>query len=227
MTDNITVPLELLRQMQALCMEVRQQSSPRMVALAIPLYDAVKDLLDALAVEPVGYRYKYLNFMGQEVWSFDMPRGQDAKVLETQAVYTAPQAQPLGAQQPAQVAWGVDWGSHGDRSCVSIIKKHADGVHEVVATEYGPVGSAQPAPVQECGYDETTGNCTRNPCCHPNAQQPQRSAVRCAGKAVRKAVKLSDADIESLWPFNKDSSPPYGFAYDIERAVLKANGVEE
>lgn len=58
----------------------------------------------------------------------------------------------LAAPQPLQpavepVSWGVDWGSHGDRSCVSIIKKHANGALEVVATEYGPVGSA-PQPQQ-------------------------------------------------------------------------------
>lgn len=39
---------------------------------------------------------------------------------------------------PEQVTWGVDWGSHGDRSCVSIIKKHQNGTIEVVATEYEP-----------------------------------------------------------------------------------------
>lgn len=42
------------------------------------------------------------------------------------------------------VRWGVDWGVNGDRSCVSIIKKHPDGVLEVVAVEYGPEGSAPP-----------------------------------------------------------------------------------
>jgi hypothetical protein len=37
--------------------------------------------------EPIGYRYKYLNFMGDEVWAFDPPR--NGKVLETVPVYTA------------------------------------------------------------------------------------------------------------------------------------------
>ena len=37
-----------------------------------------------------------------------------------------------------QVAWGVDWGSHGERTRVSIIKKHQNGTIEVVATEYEP-----------------------------------------------------------------------------------------
>jgi hypothetical protein len=44
-------------------------------------------------------------------------------------------------EQPEQaepVVWGVDWGSHGDRSCCTIIKQHTDGTREVVAVEYAP-----------------------------------------------------------------------------------------
>lgn len=37
--------------------------------------------------EPIGYRYKYLNFMGDEVWAFEPPR--NGRVLETVPVYTA------------------------------------------------------------------------------------------------------------------------------------------
>lgn len=55
--ENVIVIRELLRQLQGLCMEVRQQSSPRMAALAIPLYDALRTLLDAPAVEPVAEVY--------------------------------------------------------------------------------------------------------------------------------------------------------------------------
>ena len=44
-------------------------------------------------------------------------------------------------QQAEPVAWGVDWGHNGDRSCVSIIKKHHDGTIEVIATEYDPKAS--------------------------------------------------------------------------------------
>ena len=40
--------------------------------------------------------------------------------------------------QPEAVKWGVDWGTHGDRTCVSIVKQHVDGTLEVVATEYQP-----------------------------------------------------------------------------------------
>jgi len=42
-----------------------------------------------------------------------------------------------------EVQWGVDWGSHGDRSCVSIIKKYPNGSIEVVATEYEPQKGAK------------------------------------------------------------------------------------
>jgi hypothetical protein len=41
-------------------------------------------------------------------------------------------------EQPEPVVWGVDWGSHGDRSCCTIIKQHTDGNREVVAVEYAP-----------------------------------------------------------------------------------------
>ncbi len=40
----------------------------------------------------------------------------------------------LRAQEP--VTWGIDWGSHGDQACASIIKKHNDGSVELVAIEY-------------------------------------------------------------------------------------------
>lgn len=45
---------------------------------------------------------------------------------------------PPTPRQAEAVQWGVDWGTHGDRTCVSIIKKHPDGTVEVVATEYEP-----------------------------------------------------------------------------------------
>lgn len=61
MNDKAIVPIELLRQLQGLCMEVRQQSSPRMVALAIPLYDALSTLLDAPAVEPVYWEWRWFD----------------------------------------------------------------------------------------------------------------------------------------------------------------------
>lgn len=38
--------------------------------------------------------------------------------------------------EPAPVELGVDWGRNGDISCVSTIKKHANGTPEVVACEY-------------------------------------------------------------------------------------------
>lgn len=50
--------------------------------------------------EPVDYRYKYLNFMGHEVWSYDLPTGQGSKVLEVQALYTTPpRREPLSDEQ--------------------------------------------------------------------------------------------------------------------------------
>lgn len=71
-------------------------------------------------------------------------------------LYTAPQpAQPV---EESVVKWGVDWGVNGDRSCVSIVKKHPDGVLEVVAVEYGPEGSA-PLPPKEHPCDKDPQSC--------------------------------------------------------------------
>ena len=44
----------------------------------------------------------------------------------------------LAQQEQEPVTWGVDWGRDGDQSCCTIIKRHADGIQEVVAVEYGP-----------------------------------------------------------------------------------------
>ena len=40
------------------------------------VYAAARALLEAALKpgEPSGYRYKYQNFMGDEVWSFELPR---------------------------------------------------------------------------------------------------------------------------------------------------------
>jgi hypothetical protein len=45
---------------------------------------------------------------------------------------------------------------------------------------------AQPEP-ETCGYDETTGNCTQNPCCYPSPPQ-------------REWQGLTDEEIMSLLP---------------------------
>ena len=37
------------------------------------------------------------------------------------------------------IQYGVNWGTNGDRTCVSIVKKHPDGHLEVVAAAYEPV----------------------------------------------------------------------------------------
>jgi hypothetical protein len=60
------------------------------------LHQAVQVALEAAlkpGVEPIGYRYKYKNCFGNIVWSFELPRSSDTKVLETVPVFAAPQAQ--------------------------------------------------------------------------------------------------------------------------------------
>ena len=45
----------------------------------------------------------------------------------------------LAAASIENIQYGVDWGTNGDRTCVSIVKKHPDGHLEVVAAEYEPI----------------------------------------------------------------------------------------
>jgi hypothetical protein len=55
-------------------------------------HDALRAALEAALKqggEPIGYRYKYKNCFGNVVWSFELPRSIDTKVLETVPVYTA------------------------------------------------------------------------------------------------------------------------------------------
>ena len=59
-------------------------------------------------------------------------RRQHATIAELRAELAKPE------QEQEPVAWGVDWGRDGDQSCCTIIKRHADGSHEVVAVEYSP-----------------------------------------------------------------------------------------
>lgn len=112
--------------------------------------DILKSALEAALKpgEPVGYRYKFRNFMGDEVWSFELPR--DGKVLEAVPVYL----EPMPTWQPSD-AFRND--------------AHIAFLHGVIEGQK----TAPPAQTP-CGYDETTGNCTNNPCCRatPPAQTP-------------------------------------------------------
>ncbi len=64
----------------------------------------------------------------------------EAEKIAYCAGWWAAMEQKREQQEPEQepVVWGVDWGSHGDRSCCTIIKQHTDGTREVVAVEYAP-----------------------------------------------------------------------------------------
>ena len=58
-----------------------------------------------------------------------------------------------------------------------------------------------------CGYDETTGNCTRNPCCHPTP--PQRQWDR--PSASFNEWWNGDYD-DSANPFEQDSAAYWAWA---------------
>jgi hypothetical protein len=114
--------------------------------------------------EPIGYRYKYLNFMGDEVWAFDPPR--NGKVLETVPVYTsAPPAQP-DAPRPVtpyqcpkcHALWlhwpkeqsGFDHDSLSVRSSNHCAYCEAAGVDQLERLERVPAKLV--APSQECDH---------------------------------------------------------------------------
>lgn len=95
---------------------------------------AINAVREALAAalkpggEPIGYRYKFLNFMGQEVWSFELP--PDGWVLETVPVYTA--APP--AQTPPKGLF------------VDLIAQHPGLAEELKAIDDAPMPTWTPPP---------------------------------------------------------------------------------
>ena len=57
---------------------------------------------------------------------------------------------------------------------------------------------AQPEP-ETCGYDETTGNCTQNPCCYPSPPQREwRGLTTAETKALWNATKKPTEFAEML-----------------------------
>ena len=93
----------------------------------------------AAQVEPVEVRACEILSLGEWVL-YPLERYEEAKERGRQVrrLVVEPAAATTTEAQVEPVVWGVDWGKNGDRSCVSILKKHADGTIEVVATEYEP-----------------------------------------------------------------------------------------
>jgi hypothetical protein len=70
-------------------------------------------------------------------------RGEDqhvgvARINKKQGPVVLPELKAHFRHLDDRVTWGVDWGTHGEQSCCTIIKVLPDGVREVVAVEYGP-----------------------------------------------------------------------------------------
>jgi hypothetical protein len=108
-----------------------------------PAIDALKAALEQPEQEPVGDSYADLFNALQRIEtaavflpSFKITHegGLEAVVQNIVDAIAALEQ----TEQPEPVVWGVDWGSHGDRSCCTIIKQHTDGNREVVAVEYAP-----------------------------------------------------------------------------------------
>jgi len=116
------------------------------------------------------------------------------------------------SEQPAQepVAWMVDvdlanyQGQSEYRTILAWIAKPVwSGTHEInevlkAVPLYTTPPAAQPAdePVA-CGYDETTGNCTMNPCCYNRPQEFVCSTGLCHYKAQREWVGLTDEEMRT------------------------------
>jgi hypothetical protein len=71
---------------------------------------------------------------------------------------------------------------------------------ELIASIQEILAQSEQEPVA-CGYDETTGNCTNNPCCYTTP--PQRKPLT--------MEQLTDL-------FHADGADPFEFARAIERA---------
>ena len=82
--------------------------------------------------EPVGW-FKYDKVSGCWHPQYAEYAPTHAECEGWKQLYTSPK---LKQEKIDTVSWGVDWGRHGDQSCVSIIKKHNDGTFEIVFTEY-------------------------------------------------------------------------------------------
>lgn len=110
------------------------------------------------------------------------------------------------AKQAGWTELGADlWGAtHDGAMSTYALQRFAALVRADTALE------AEPTPVQECGYDETTGTCTRNPCC---AVEPA------VGPVLLQLMRLLSA-LES-WDFsNGQRMPDYlleGLGRSVER----------
>lgn len=245
--DQVSISRELLRQMQALCMEVRQQSNPRMVALAIPLWDAIRTALEQPAV--------------------DQPRGEWQGY--TWNPYTAPQAQqPNGwiraiDEEMVSAHLGVaditDSYEDAKRKLNTLICWHVDVSHDPTVN-----GSAQqPAPVQDVSSAVISGaifdfagfltshkdkiEVGSSAYASPMVDRIKEwSGIRGlsletpdvlgwqmhTAQQPRKAVKLTDSEIGEMFKtlygyFIVPTGDDTQFARAVEAAVLEKNGVNE
>jgi hypothetical protein len=70
--------------------------------------------------------------MGANIYNMDVHHDDYFEAMEALRAALAQQ------EQEPYVAYSVDWGRDGDRPCCTIIKRHANGTHELVAVKYGP-----------------------------------------------------------------------------------------
>jgi hypothetical protein len=82
----------------------------------------------------------------QQVWESGRIAELEAERITAAGLYVTVLEELAALKNQGPVTWGVDWGRHGDLTCVSIVKKHPNGQIEVVATEYEPEAGAQEKP---------------------------------------------------------------------------------
>ena len=116
----------------------------------------------------------------------------------------------LAQQEQEPVTWGVDWGRNGDQSCCTIIKRHADGVQEVVAVEYGPPRrETEQEPVGR--FTRFNGEWKESPTGIPLYTHPPR----------REWVSLTEEEVNALWASHDKTGEQITRA--IEQALKEKN----
>ena len=85
------------------------------------------------AIEGAAQEARYNTALRAEITK----NGEHLRYVEGQETLRCAEVRVLTAERDS-VVWGVDWAKNGDRTTVTIVKRHKDGTVEVVATEVDP-----------------------------------------------------------------------------------------
>jgi len=126
--------------------------------------------------------------------------------------------------------------NEGDAAMITLTRDEAQQVLHALSTEGIGEGSYRTAELLRarlgapepatCGYDETTGNCTQNPCCYPAPPQLEPSVEPVAWIYNGKLHEFdpsdwAEGDVTSLYaspPQRNEPEPWAGVDFDIKTA---------